>query len=126
MRSSRLFPLLLSALFLLAPASAEALPAGFFGIVPQTPLTARDLSRMRAGGVETVRLPVAWSSIQRSPRSEYDWSGMDAAVSAAAERGIGILPVLGTSPHWATGDWRRMPVDGGRERRAWAAFVGAA
>jgi hypothetical protein len=44
----------------------------------------------------------------------------------AAENGIGILTVLGSSPKWATGDWRRMPVDGGRARRGWAQFVRAA
>jgi len=118
--------LLLVISLLLVPATAQALTPGFFGIVPQTPLGPKDLARMRAGGIETVRLPVAWSSIQRSPRAEYDWSGLDAAVAATAKKRIGVLPVLGTSPHWATGDWRRMPVDGGRERRAWAAFVGAA
>lgn len=127
MRSGKAFlSLALTTLFLLAPATAQALPQGFFGIVPQTGLGTKDLSRMRAGGVETIRLPVAWSSIQPSPRSDYQWGGLDAAVTAAAKQRIGVLPVLGTSPSWATGNWRRMPVDGGRQRRAWAAFVGAA
>lgn len=110
-------------LCLLAPASAQALPRGFFGIAPQTPLGDADYSRMRSGGVETVRLSVSWAAIQRTPRSEYDWSGLDAAVADAAEERIGILPVLGTSPNWATGNWRRMPVDSGRARRGWAEFV---
>ncbi|HEX6603063.1 MAG TPA: hypothetical protein VF030_10520 [Solirubrobacterales bacterium] len=119
-------PLLLTIAFLLLPAAAQAVPRGFFGIVPQTPLAADDFSRMQSGGVETVRLPVSWAAIQRSPRSDYDWAALDAAVGDGAEHGIGILPVLGTSPKWATGNWRRMPVDSGRQRRAWAAFVGAA
>jgi hypothetical protein len=110
----------------LLPASAQAVPRGFFGIAPQTPLRDADYSRMRSGGVETLRLSVSWAAIQRSPSSEYDWSGFDAAVTDAAENRIGILPVLGTSPNWATGNWRRMPVDGGRARRGWAEFVRAA
>jgi len=118
--------LTLFALCLLLPAGAQALPRGFFGIVPQTGLGAEDFSRMRSGGVETVRLPVSWAATQRSPRSDYDWGGFDAAVAEAARSRIEILPVLGTSPHWATGDWRRMPVDGGRARRGWAGFVRAA
>jgi len=127
MRRARAFlPLLLIAAFLLIPASAGAVPRGFFGIVPQTPLGGEDLARMRAGGVETVRLPLAWSSIQRSPRSGYDWSGLDFAVAEAARNRIEVLPVLGTSPGWATGNWRRMPVDNARQRQAWAEFVGAA
>lgn len=126
MRFSKAFlPLFLTTLFLLAPAVAQAAPRGFFGIVPQTPLGGEDLARMRVGGVETVRLPVAWSSIQRSPVSGYDWGGLDTAVGEAARNGIEVLPVLGTSPNWATGNWRRMPVDSGRQRRAWAEFVRA-
>jgi hypothetical protein len=118
--------LTLFALFLLVPAGAQALPRGFFGIAPQTPLGDADFARMRSGGVETIRLSVPWAGIQRSPRSEYDWGGLDAAMTDAARNRIGILPVLGTSPGWATGNWRRMPVDGGRARRGWAEFVQAA
>lgn len=124
-RTKAFLPLLLTIAFLLAPAAAQAVPRGFFGIVPQTPLADRDFARMQAGGVETVRLPVSWAAMQRSPNSAYDWSGLDAAVKDAARHRIGILPVLGTSPNWATGNWRRMPVDNARQRQAWAAFVRA-
>jgi len=110
----------------LVPAGAQAVPRGFFGIAPQTPLGDDDFARMQAGGVETIRVPVSWAATQRTPRSDYDWGGLDAAMTDAAQRGIGILPVLGTSPGWATGNWRRMPVDGGRARRGWAEFVRAA
>lgn len=110
----------------LLPAGAQAVPRGFFGIAPQTPLSDDDFARMQAGGVETIRVPVSWAATQRTPRSDYDWGGLDAAMTDAAQRGIGILPVLGTSPGWATGNWRRMPVDGGRARRGWAEFVRAA
>jgi hypothetical protein len=110
----------------LVPSSAQAVPRGFFGIAPQTPLRDDDFARMQAGGVETIRVPVSWAATQRTPRSDYDWGGLDAAMTDAAQRGIGILPVLGTSPNWATGNWRRMPVDGGRARRGWAEFVRAA
>ncbi|HEU5106781.1 MAG TPA: hypothetical protein VFU11_13200 [Solirubrobacterales bacterium] len=127
MRHTRRFlPPLLIALFLLAPAGAQALPRGFFGIVPQTAIDAKDLARMRAGGVETLRLPLSWAGTQHGPRSDYNWSGFDATVAAAAENGIEILPVLSEAPGWATGSKRRMPVDSGRQRRAWAEFVGAA
>jgi hypothetical protein len=122
-RIKRFLPLLLTTVLLLVPAGAAAAPPGFFGIVPQTPLARDDLTRMRAGGVETVRLSVAWSAAQRSPRADFEWGGLDAAVKDAAEQRIRILPVLGTSPHWATGNWRRMPVDSARQRAGWAEFV---
>jgi hypothetical protein len=118
--------LLLTVAFLLLPAAAQAAPQGFFGIVPQTPLTAREMTRMSGGGVETIRLTVAWGAVQRSPRSDYDWASLDAAVTDAAKNGMTILPVLGAPPHWATGNWRRMPVDGARQRRGWEGFVRAA
>jgi hypothetical protein len=118
--------LLLTTPFLLAPAAAQAVPRGFFGIVPQTPLGPKDFARMEAGGVEAIRVPLAWSAIQISPRADYGWAGFDAAVAEAAKHRIEVLPVLGTSPNWATGDWRRMPVDSGRQRRAWGEFVRAA
>lgn len=125
-RTRLLLPLLLIIAALLVPASAEAVPRGFFGIVPQTGIGSRDLARMRAGGVETLRTPLSWAGVQRSPRSDFDWSGFDATVAAAAKERIEVLPVLTISPHWATGNSRRMPVDSGRQRRAWGEFVGAA
>lgn len=127
MRRTRLFlPLLPIIAALLVPASAQAVPQGFFGIVPQTGIGSKDLARMRAGGVETLRTPLPWAGVQRSPRSDYDWSGFDGIVAASAKERIEVLPVLSVSPHWATGNLRRMPVDSGRQRRAWAEFVGAA
>ncbi|HEX2265631.1 MAG TPA: hypothetical protein VHH14_05050 [Solirubrobacterales bacterium] len=125
-RTKVVLPLLLTIFFLLAPAAAQAVPRGFFGIVPQTPIDAEDLARMSSGGIETVRLPVSWAATQPTRRSDYNWAGMDAIVADAAEERIEILPVLGTSPNWATGNWRRMPVDSGGQRRAWGEFVRAA
>lgn len=127
MRRARLsLPLLLSFAVLFVPAGARAVPPGFFGIVPQTSIGAKDLARMRVGGVETLRMPLSWAGTQHSRRSDYNWSGFDATVAAAAENRIEILPVLSEPPGWATGSSRRMPVDNGRQRRAWAEFVGAA
>jgi hypothetical protein len=125
-RTKALFPLLLTVAFLLVPASAQAAPRGFFGMVPQETVGTEDLARMRAGGVETLRLMLPWSSIQPSPRSGFNWGGVDLLVGEAAKRGIEILPFLGNPPNWATGNWRRMPVDNARQRRGWAEFVRAA
>lgn len=114
------------ALLVLLPAGAQALPRGFFGIAPQTGLTRKDTSRMRAGGVETIRTPVAWSAVQPSARGGYDWRGIDATVGLAARDHLEVLPILYSTPHWVLGDTRRLPVDGRRQRRAWSDFVEAA
>jgi hypothetical protein len=105
--------LLLLAALALVPTAAQALPRGFFGIVPQTSIGKRDFARMRSGGVETIRTMVSWGAVQSSPRGGYDWGGLDQQLALAAE-------------DWLSHDFRRMPVDGARQRQAWAEFVGAA
>ena len=113
-------------LLALAPAAAQALPRGFFGVVPQTPIGKRDVARMRSGGVDTIRTMVSWGAVQPSPRGGYDWGGLDQQVALAAEDHLEILPFLYGTPRWLSHDFRRMPVDSRRQRQAWAEFVGAA
>ena len=125
-RTAARITLALTLVFLLAPAAAQALPRGFFGIVPQTSLSGEDTARMRAGGIETIRLPVAWSSVQSSPSGGYDWSLVDATMALAARDRLEVLPFLTSSPRWVTGSSRRLPVDNARQRRAWFEFVYAA
>ncbi len=117
---------LVALLALAVPAAAQALPRGFFGIVPQTALGREDASRMAAGGVETIRMPLSWSSVQTKPEGDYDWGAFDGAVATAAREHLEVLPILYSTPRWLSGDWRRLPVDGGRQRRAWSEFVRAA
>jgi hypothetical protein len=116
---------LLTAALVSGPA-AQALPRGFFGIVPQTTIGKRDTARMRAGGVDTIRTMVSWGAIQQEPRGEYDWGGLDDTVARAAEDHLEVLPFLISTPGWLSKDWRVLPVQNGRQRRAWAEFVGAA
>lgn len=113
-------------LALAAPAAAQALPRGFFGIVPQTAVRTDDASRMAAGGVDTIRMPLSWSSVQPKPEGEFDWRSFDGAVATAARAHLEVLPFLYSTPRWLSHDWRRLPVDGGRQRRAWSEFVRAA
>lgn len=125
----RLLPVLLLALALplASAASAEArLPRDFFGIVPQTPLGPADTNRMRHGGLDIVRVPVNWGSIQSSPRSGYDWSGLDSTVALAARSRLSVLAFVSGTPGWLAGRDIRMPIAKPRQRRAWMAFVRAA
>src|SRR5207253_640987 len=82
---------LVTVVLLKAPSGAQALPPGFFGIVPQTGLGKRDMQRMHAGGVETLRMPVSWGATQPAPNGEYDWSGLDKTVALAAENELEVL-----------------------------------
>lgn len=103
-----------------------AVPKGFFGITPQTEVTPEEAAYMKAGGIESVRVPFVWSSIQFTRNGPYDWSSVDASVEVAARAGLEVLPSLGSPPRWVTRKATTMPIDTGQQRSAWTAFVRAA
>ncbi len=103
-----------------------AAPPGFFGVAPQTSLTAEDFRYMKAGGIESVRWPLIWAAVQPTAKSAYDWSGFDPVVALAARAGVQILPSIGSPPRWVTRKETTMPIDSARQRQAWSAFLSAA
>lgn len=107
------------------PPSPAGLPKGFFGVAPQTPLVDADLEYMRAGGIETIRMPFAWSTIEPTAEGGYDWSTIDPEVELAARYGVQILPFLAGTPEWI-GPLTQLPVFDPDARRAWSDFVSAA
>ncbi len=116
----------LASLALAGVSTAEArVPRDFFGIVPQTPLSAADTNRMRNGGVDTVRVPIQWAAIQPTANSGYVWTGLDGLVALLSRSRLDLLPFLYGTPHWLSRRETSLPVSNGRQRRAWAAFVRA-
>jgi hypothetical protein len=101
-------------------------PKGFFGVDPQAVLTERDAEYMKAGGIESVRWPMVWSSIQPTPRGGYDWSSFDPVVATAAEQGLKVLPFISGTPGWVARKPTKLPIDSARARSAWTAFLQAA
>ncbi len=118
--------LLTLAAALLAPAAAQALPRTFFGIAPQTPLGDEDTAYMKAGKIGSVRWPVNWATVQPTANGPYDWSSVDAGVDAARRRGLDVLPFVYGTPSWIAKQPTTLPIDNGRAKRAWKAFVRAA
>ena len=110
-------------LTLLPAPAAQALPARFFGIAPQEALTDADTARMERGGIDVIRIPVAWSTVQPTRNGGYDWDSFDSQVQLAAQNNLQVLPVLYHSPRWATGVPERLPIYTAAQRRAWRAFV---
>jgi len=100
-------------------------PAGFFGMITQTDFTSVDASKMAQGGVETLRLPVAWSSVQPDSTDGFDWGYTDSVVSQAAKAGISVLPFLYDSPSWVAKSTTTLPVSGAQPLY-WAHFVSEA
>jgi len=101
-------------------------PKGFFGIDPQNLLTDEDAAYMKAGGIESVRWPLPWSSVQTTPKGEYDWSGFDPVVALAARHGLSVLPFLYGTPAFIAPKPTTLPVNNARARSGWAAFLKAA
>lgn len=118
-------------------AGAQALPAGFWGVVPQSNLSAEQFQRLGNGGVETIRIPIGWGSVQSVEGGPFVWSGFDSQIEEAAKAGIKVLPFLSGAPEWAvpgkvvsgTGGALKAPAHlpvSGAARSGWAAFVTAA
>jgi hypothetical protein len=111
---------------LLVPASAAAVPPGFFGISPQTELRPADTARMRQARIGTVRVPVLWGDVQPSAREAFNWAPLDATVALTARDRLTVLPFLYGTPGWLAGKATTLPVDNARQRQAWTTFLRAA
>jgi hypothetical protein len=77
----------------------QPVPATFFGVIPQAPLTDASFERMKQAGVGTLRSFFPWSQLEPGP-GQYDFSISDTVVAGAAAEGIEVLPYLLTTPPW--------------------------
>ena len=109
--------------------AAAALPGNFWGVVPQLPPSAQDLRTLKRGGVDSMRVPVSWSSVQPNSPREWNWSDADTLIGAAAEARVNVLPFLSGAPGWAVptdprvGSSKFLPTRNGRQRGGWKRFV---
>jgi len=121
------------ALGLLAAPAAMAVPADFWGVSPQNPPSTEQFQRLKAGGVDSVRIPIAWSGVQPFSGSEANFSASDILVAGATAAGINVLPFVYEAPSWAVPRVRvpgssakapkTVPVKTGAQRAAWANFL---
>ena len=74
----------------------------FYGVISAEPLPgAEQLAELGDGGVGTLRINLAWGSVQSGPDAPYDWSHYDPVVLAAARGGVRVLATIYSSPSWA-------------------------
>ncbi len=116
----------------IAPA-AMALPSGFWGVSPQAAPSVEQFQRLRAGGVESVRIPISWSASQPLSGAEANFAASDQLVAGAAAAGLNVLPFVYDAPSWAVTQARvphsratapkTLPVKTGAQRSAWANFL---
>jgi polysaccharide biosynthesis protein PslG len=124
--------LVVAALWFFASApAAQALPAKFWGVVPQATPTAEQFQRLKRGGVDSVRIPIFWGVVQPVRGGAFDWSGVDTLVGGATAAGIEVLPFLFGAPTWAVPADRvipshppkYLPVRTGVQRAGWTRFL---
>lgn len=113
---------------------ANAVPADFWGVVPQLTPSAEQFQRLRRGGVDSIRIAISWGAVQPVRNGPYDFAGSDGVIGAAAAAGIDVLPFLTNAPQWAVpsaavprgGGIRApayLPVRSGEQRSGWRKFV---
>lgn len=113
------------------PAAAAAhrvpkAPKGFFGIVPQTQLTEKDVKYMKAGGIEAIRWPLLWGAVQPTRKGGYNWAVFDPVVEEAARQGLSVLPFILATPRWLARKETTLPINNAAQRKAYTAFLRAA
>jgi hypothetical protein len=126
--------LLALALLAVSASAAQALPAKFWGAVPQSALSVEQYQRVHRGGVDTIRIPINWGAVQSSEGAAFDWAATDSQISEAARTGIDVLPFLAGVPAWAerlvsVGGGVQVPAKlpvSGRAKAGWVAFCQAA
>ncbi len=81
-------------------ASAAALPAKFFGVVPQSNLTQEQMNTLKKGKVKSMRVALIWAGVQPK-KGTFEWGTTDEEVERAAKAGIELLPFMVGTPSWA-------------------------
>jgi hypothetical protein len=115
-------------------ASAAALPAKFFGVVPQSALTQEQFNTLKQGKVKSMRVALIWAGVQPT-KGTFDWAGVDELVEHASKSGIEVLPFIVGTPTWVAPSVKvpgsnslapaRLPVSGSAAT-AWTTFLKAA
>ncbi|HEY2052575.1 MAG TPA: hypothetical protein VGH14_01420 [Solirubrobacterales bacterium] len=116
-------------------ASAAAVSAKFFGVVPQSSLTQEQFNTLKQGGVKSMRTALIWAAVQPSHSGPYEWASFDTQVERAAQSGIELLPFVIGTPTWAVPNATvpgtgakapsRLPATG-TAGTAWSTFLKAA
>ncbi len=109
--------------------SAAAVPATFWGVVPQAGPSSEQVLRLKRGGVDSIRVPIVWSAVQPVRGGPFDWTGVDGLMTSASNAGVEVLPFLTGAPKWAVpvnrryGSPENLPVRTAVQKSGWTTFV---
>jgi hypothetical protein len=74
----------------------------FYGVIGAQPSPSpSELVRMGRGRVGTLRINLAWGSVQSGSDAGYDWRNYDPVIAEAARNDIRVLATVYSSPIWA-------------------------
>jgi hypothetical protein len=96
----------------------------FYGVISAEPPNGPLLERLGQGGVGTLRVNLAWNSVQPAPHAPYNWSTYDLQIAGAAVDGMRVLATVYGSASWADPTPEHPPL--GSALPAFARFVRAA
>jgi hypothetical protein len=96
----------------------------FYGVISAEPPNGPLLERLGQGGVGTLRVNLAWDSVQPAADVPYNWSSYDLQIAAAAGNGMRVLATVYGSASWAEPTPEHPPL--GSALPAFARFVRAA
>jgi hypothetical protein len=102
---------------LVCAARAEAVPAKFWGVVPQSSFTTDEYQRLGRGGVDSMRVAFDWGTMQPNRDEPVSFEITDLVVEKASAAGIEVLPTLTGAPEWAVPQ-KRVPGGHGAEAPA--------
>lgn len=106
----------------LLPASAQAAPRDFFGIVPNPDLGPADLKMIRKANVGAARITFSWPLIE-GKNDEFNWGFLDQQIGDLATRGIRALPNVFGTPGWLSKNPTKPPLGSARQKRQWQGFL---
>jgi polysaccharide biosynthesis protein PslG len=85
----------------------------FYGVIPAEPLPGADkVKQLTDARIGTLRINLAWGTVQSGPDAQYDWSHYDDLVGNAARNGIHVLATVFSSPTWAEPTPEQPPLGG--------------
>ena len=115
-----------------APAARSGVPANFFGVVVNNaPLLnspsffAQESTVMHANGVQTIRIPVYWATIQPDQDKPLQFADLDRLVQTAAQARLTVLPTVLSTPAWAALHPDNPAISPPRNNGDYAAFMTA-
>ena len=127
---TRILTLALAILAVAAAPAGAAIPRDWLGVAVDGPLIeaadqhAGEWPLIASSGATSVRIAFYWSAGQPLGPGAVDFSVYDAPVLAAAQHGLGVLPVVFSTPPWARID-AADPASPPREPGDYAAFLTA-